>query len=117
MPKGHRKRTQEDYEREIKEAAQRMRKHPEFLKSARNNQTWLDFLVNVVGVQPQATESDSAQKFWNDVREQIYTRPTRRRNIYKEAREAGMPAKLARRIRDWSPERAETAIENWQARY
>lgn len=115
MSKGSR--GKRDYEREIEEAAKRMRKYSEHLKAARSNQAWNDFLLNVVGVEPQATESKNAQKFWKSVKELIEPRQATRRNIYQEAKQAGMPTKLARRIRDWSPGRAREAIENWQARH
>ena len=115
MAKG-RKRTKAEYESEIEEAAKRMKKYPEHKKSAKNSQEWSDFLIDI-GVNEKVVDSEAGSKFWNDVREEIYTRPAERRNIYKEAREAGMPAKLARRIRDWSPQRATEAIENWEARY
>ena len=115
MPKG-RKRTQEEYNQEIEEAARRMEKYPEHLKSARTSNTWNDFLINI-GVNPKAVDSKPGDNFWNKVREEINPRQAERRNIYQEARQAGMPATLARRIRDWSDERATEAIENWQARY
>jgi len=109
------KRTAEDYEKEIEEAAKRMKEIPEHLRSARTSSIWNDFLVNI-GVKPQIVESKSGSNFWNQVREKIYTRQATRRNLYQEARQAGMSAKLARRIRDWSEARATEAIENWQAK-
>ena len=111
-----RKRTQEEYDREVEEATKRMGKYPEHLKSARTSSTWTDFLINI-GVNPQAVDSKQGGDFWNKVREEINPRQVTRRSIYQEARQAGMPATLARRIRDWSDERATEAIENWQARY
>ena len=117
MPRGNRKRSQEDYEREIEEAAKRMKKYPEHLKTARDSSRWNDFLTNVVGVDSKIVDSRAGSKFWQDVREKIYTKQVERRSIYQEAREAGMPAKLARRIRDWSKVRAEDAILKWKATY
>ena len=70
MPKG-RKRTQEEYDREIEEAAKRMQKRPEHLKAARNSKQWLDFLDNI-GV---TVESGSKQDFWEKVRGQIKPPP------------------------------------------
>ena len=67
MPKG-RKRTQAEYEKEIEEAARRMQKHPEYRNSARNNKTWQNFLVNVLGIN---IDSEEGQKFFNDVRSKI----------------------------------------------
>lgn len=113
MPKG---KGQRDYEREIEEAAKRMRKYPEHLKSARHSSEWKQFLIDI-GLEPKAVSSQSGSDFWEQVRNQIYTRPARRRSVYTEAREAGMPAKIARRIRDWSPERAQEAIEKWKSTY
>lgn len=106
-----------DYPKEIEEAAQRMRKYPECLRSARSSPEWQNFLLEVVGVNPSAVESKSGQNFWNDVREKIYTRQAVRREIYQAARQAGMSATTARRIRDWSRVTAEDAIEKWQAKY
>lgn len=106
-----------DYEREIQEAADRMRKRPEHLKAARTNRSWLNFLINVVGVEPEATISTNAQNFWKKVQEKINPTQATRRSLYQEARQVGMPSKLARRIRDWSEERATDAIEKWKAHY
>ena len=106
-----------DYEKEIEDAAKRMRKYPEHLKAARTNQTWIDFLIDVAGVDPNATTSAKAQNFWKEVQEKIEPKQAQRRSLYQEARQAGMPSKLARRVRDWSEERATEAIENWKARY
>lgn len=114
MAKGKGKR---DYPQEIEEAAKRMRKYPEHLKAARTNQTWIDFLIDVAGVSPDTTTSTKARNFWGQVKEKIEPEQAERRSLYKEARQAGMPSKLARRVRDWSEERATEAIENWKARY
>ena len=103
-------------ENEIEEAAKRMEKYPEHLKSARTSDTWNDFLINI-GVNPKTVDSKQGSSFWNKVREEINPRQAERRSLYQEARQAGMPATLARRIRDWSEARATEAIENWQARY
>lgn len=111
------KKGKRDYPQEIEEAAERMKKYPEHLKAARANRTWVDFLINVAGVDPNTTTSTKAQNFWKEVQEKIEPRPAERRSLYKEARQAGMPSKLARRVRDWSEERAMEAIENWKARY
>lgn len=73
MPKG-RKRTKEEYEEEVEEAAKRMKKYPEHLKAAKNNTTWLTFLDNI-GV--ATTETKQGQGFWDRVRSKIKpTRPT-----------------------------------------
>ena len=105
-----------DYEREIEEAAKRMKKYPEHLKSARHSSEWKNFLINI-GLEPKAVSSPSGSDFWEKVRNQIYTRPAKRRSVYTEAREAGMPAKIARRIRDWGALRAQEAIEKWKSTY
>lgn len=67
MPKG-RKRTKADYEKEIVETASRMRKHPEYLRSARNNSAWTNFLENVLDIQ---ITSDKRANFFEDVRKEI----------------------------------------------
>ena len=64
MPKG-RKRTTEEYEREIEEAAKRMKKHPEFLRSARTSDEWQDFLQDI-GVTTYKAD------FWESVRDKVY---------------------------------------------
>lgn len=72
MPKG-RKRTQAEYEKEIEEAAERMKKKPEHLKSAKDNATWLEHLENI-GVTTTGTKQ--GQSFWEKVRNKIVpTRP------------------------------------------
>lgn len=67
MPKGRKKR---DYDKEIEEAAERMRKRPEHLQSARNRSAWKRFLVNI-GVIPESMSSDRGSAFWEDVRQAI----------------------------------------------
>lgn len=117
MPKGGRKRTQEDYEREIVEAAKRIRKHgKESLAAARDSGEWLDFLDSI-GI--ATTQSSAGQDFWGKVRGEMppIKRQTERRQSYSELREVGIPPKLARQARDWSAERQERLIENWQSRY
>ena len=69
MPKG-KKRTAEDYEREIEEAAKRMQKEPEHLKAARHNRSWLIFLDSI-GVNPNSTRTEKGQGFWEDVRNKV----------------------------------------------
>ena len=113
MPKG-RKRTQKEYENEIEEAAKRMQKHPESLESARNSGAWLDFLDDI-GI--RTIVNRPGLDFWKQVRDKMPVKATERRNIYREARQAGMSVELARRIRDWSPDRAEREIDNWKGKY
>jgi len=72
MPKG-RKRTDADYDRETEEAAKRMNKYPEHLRSARNSKTWSDFLVNI-GVKEEIVESKSGSVFWDKVRDRVQER-------------------------------------------
>lgn len=67
MPKG-RKRTKEEYEKEIEEIAKRMQKRPEHLKTAKNNATWLAFLDNI-GV--STIETAQGKSFWEKVRSKI----------------------------------------------
>ena len=116
MPHGHRTRSQADYEREIEDAAKRMKKYPEHLRSARTSSEWKDFLIDI-GVKPEIVNSKSGSDFWKQVREKINPRQQERRTIYQEAKQAGMPARLARQVRDWSESRAREAIEKWQASY
>ncbi len=72
MPKGNRKkRTQEEYEKEIDDAVKRMQKRPEHLKSAKNSKAWLEFLDGI-GIN---VESDLKQDFWEKVRGQIKPPP------------------------------------------
>ena len=73
MPRGSRNRTQEDYEREIEEASNRMEKYPEHLKSARSSSAWNDFLINI-GVKEDIVKSDSGSDFWTKVRNKIIER-------------------------------------------
>ncbi len=66
MPKGKRKkRTEEEYEKEIEEATKRMQKYPEHLRSARDNEAWKEFLTNI-GV------TTGKADFWQNVRDTIY---------------------------------------------
>lgn len=107
MPKGNRKRTEEEYEREIEEASKRIRKHRENITSARDSDTWIDFLTDTFGVSPQAV--NNGQDFWESVRQDIlqYDREEVRKLKYRELREQGFSAKEARRMRDWSQNRVD----------
>ena len=110
MPKG-RKRTQEEYEREIEEASKRIRKKKENIKTARTNATWQDYLIDVLGVSPKAVSN--GKDFWESVRERTLefdTKAIKRRSRYSELREVGFTAKEARRIRDWSEDRIELEL-------
>lgn len=67
MPKG-KKRTNEEYEKEIEEAAKRMKKYPEHLKAARYSSEWVEFLSNIgIGT----TESKEGSDFWEKVRNKV----------------------------------------------
>ena len=110
MPKG-RKRTPEEYEREIEEASKRIRKNKENIKSARKDSTWRDYLLNVFGASPQSI--DAGKDFWKSVRERTLefdTRAIKRRSAYSELRQAGYTPKEARRMRDWSEDRIELEL-------
>jgi hypothetical protein len=63
-------------EQEVEEAAQRMRKHPESLRAARDNKDWLDFLLNVADVNPETVESKRGQAFWQDVQNKVIEQST-----------------------------------------
>jgi len=106
MPKGSKTR---DYEREIEEASNRMRKYPEHLKSARRNDTWYEFLSNIE-ISQDILDSPSGQSFWDSVQNKILTddvgkrevRNLRRQEKYSVARSLGFSSKEARRLRDLS---------------
>jgi len=110
MPKG-RKRTEEEYEREIEEASKRIRKKKENIKTARTNATWQEYLTDVLGVSPKAL--DNGKDFWESVRERTLefdTRAIQRRSRYSELRKVGYTAKEARRMRDWSEDKVELEL-------
>ena len=67
MAKGKGKR---DYEREIEEAARRMQKYPEHLRSARTSSIWNDFLIDI-GVKEEIVKSKSGSDFWDKVRNRV----------------------------------------------
>ena len=71
MAKGHRKGGTP--ESEVEEAADRMEKYPEHLKSARDSNAWNNFLVNI-GVKEDIVKSDSGSDFWAKVRNKITER-------------------------------------------
>lgn len=87
MPKGKRKRTQEEYDKEVLEAVKRMRKYPEHLRSARQSSTWFDFLGNI-GVNPDTLESQSGQNFWGRVRGEINSQEQAMRALRQRLAEA-----------------------------
>ena len=70
MSKGHRNRSKDDYEREIEEAAKRMKKYPEHLRSARTSPEWKQFLLDI-GIEPKIVSSDSGRDFWEQVRSRV----------------------------------------------
>lgn len=108
MPKGAR--GKRDYKREIKETAKRMRKYPEGKKSAISSRAWHDFLIDI-GISQQAISSGSS--FWEEVRGSMPS--VVRTSKYQQAREAGMPSKMAGKVRDWSQARLDREIEKWQS--
>ena len=59
------KRSKEDYEREIEEAAKRMKKYPEYLEATKDSEDWIDFLKSI-GI------TTSGADFWQDVRDRAY---------------------------------------------
>lgn len=69
MPKG-RKRTPEEYNKEIEEAAKRMKKRPEHLKAAKNSKDWFNFLGNI-GIDVDTT---ARRDFFNKVQNEIRPR-------------------------------------------
>ena len=69
MPKG-KKSTAEEYERDIEEAANRMKKYPEHLRSARTSGIWKDFLLDI-GVSEKIVKSKSGSDFWDKVRNRV----------------------------------------------
>ncbi len=70
MARHKRTRTQQDYDREIEEAAKRMRKYPEHLKAAQDDETWIDFLDNI-GVNARTTDSEAGQDYWKKVADKV----------------------------------------------
>lgn len=109
MPHG-RKRTQAEYEREIEEASKRIRKKRENIKSARDSDTFRDFLTNTFGVSPQALNNGA--DFWESVRENVhqYDREVIRRSKYAELIELGFTSAQAKRMRDWSETRIQLSM-------
>lgn len=65
-----------DYEKEIEDAAERMKKYPEHLEHARENNIWIDFLTDNVGVNLSSVESDKGSAFWENVRSKILEKDT-----------------------------------------
>lgn len=61
---------QRDYEKEIREAAQRMKKYPEHLKAAKHSSVWYKFLLEI-GVDVGTVETKKGKVFWEKVRTTI----------------------------------------------
>ena len=57
-------------ESEVEEAANRMQKYPEHLRSARTSSTWQKFLIDI-GVKPEIVKSKSGSDFWDKVRNKV----------------------------------------------
>lgn len=66
MPKGGKKRTNAEYEKEIEDAVKRFRKYPERIRSAYDSEDWQEFLIDI-GVNPESVSS--GYDFWESVRE------------------------------------------------
>lgn len=113
MPRGG-KRKGGTPKHEVEEAAERMKKHPEYLRAAKNSGAWLDFLDSI-GI--DTINTGSGQAFWEDVRLLIPNREIIRKNKYQEARDIGISSKLARRLRDFSQSRFDMEIEKWKSKY
>ena len=69
MPKG-KKRKEGTPESEVEEAANRMKKYPERLRSARTSTIWNDFLMDI-GIKPEIVKSKSGSDFWDKVRNRV----------------------------------------------
>jgi len=69
MPKGkRRKRTEEEYDKELVDAVKRIGKQKEARQAASNSSTWMDYLINTLNFNESSFESDRGDMFWNDVR-------------------------------------------------
>lgn len=75
MPKGGRKRTQEEYEKEIEDAIKRFRKYPERLRASLDSEDWEDFLVGI-GIWDEALYAGA--DFWERVRQGVQREATAR---------------------------------------
>lgn len=68
MPKGGRKRTQAEYEKEIEDAIKRFRKYPDRLQYAGSSEEWQEFLQDI-GVYPHTIAA--GDDFWEQVRQGV----------------------------------------------
>lgn len=57
-------------EKEIEEAVERMRRHPESLRSALHDETWFNFLADIE-VREASYSTARGQSFWLDVKDRI----------------------------------------------
>lgn len=57
-------------EKEIEETAERIRKRPESLKSARTDKTWFNFLYDI-GVKESTFAHEKGQDFWLKVKDKV----------------------------------------------
>ncbi len=64
MPRGGR-RKKGTSEKEVEEAAERMRNYPEYLGAARDSDNWIEFL-DEIGVYPESLQA--GRDFWEEVR-------------------------------------------------
>lgn len=71
MPKGGRKRTKEEYDKEIEDAIKRFRKYPERLRASYDVDDWKDFLLDI-GISPQAINA-GYDSYWENIRKGIVT--------------------------------------------
>ena len=104
-------RTEEDYEREIEEAANRMQKYPERLRSARTSSIWNNFLIDI-GVKQEIVNSKSGSDFWDKVRNRVEEKELG--ITYRQAAEHGADIESRRRISSKGTEYTQITLRNME---
>lgn len=67
-------RTGHTSQKELRDAIERMNKHPEAKQRAEDNKNWRDFLRDIIGIRPASLNSSKGQDFWESVRSGIEAR-------------------------------------------
>lgn len=75
-------------EKELNDAIRRIGQKREAKQATKNSQTWYDYLVDVLDINPNTVESDRGKVFWNDVRRGIQGKKAIERPTLRQIQEA-----------------------------
>ena len=60
-----------DYEKELQDVIDYIKKHPDKQPTTENSQNWYNYLTDVLNINPASVESDKGSAFWEKVRQEV----------------------------------------------